>query len=696
MSAFSSTINSSGSGTNHWHQLAVLLHHAPLMAAVLMHRPPPAIPSGKCIADIAASAQQYGLTELLEKHLFGGFLLTPRAQQDQWPLSPRDVAGRLFPGTDQELLQVAPWIHVPILAVQRKKGRAVSMMVGLLPDSTDCRAIGSPTPDARTAEAVCRACRIAGAGNGVIYWFLQQEDEQPVQGNSLALPVALAVEFLCRSASWPEGLYATGELEEDGSIVPVAHVREKYRCIAPSCRLFLAPADMTLPHSADQPVHGCTSFDDACFAATLYSGGTTAADISLYQACWISEHNFFNNFHELPQAMAKSPRAREFFRRAAAEPESHLHLLTGCFRRCRHDRRRGQYLAELFTPEKIENLTGNSPSLDFSAFNWCLAAVAFHNHCGQVRESRRWRSCADSLLSRVDLMEIGRFINHTFVGHRFNRYDFRPEATPELTAVLEQEEKKQEVYPGSNALLGALYGTLAQNFGFCGPSRLPSLLEMTYRARKAFGRKYLHETERLLNYEIYGYLDSGQPKQARQLTGKYLGLGDSCGPEDWLQQAETLLTAPDASGPFKAALVMRLLSEIGYKPSPAYITARISIICRQRGHPWQLIALNLGRMAAAAGRLEDAGQLFHHSLRICLADSDTMRPMGLLALGELYTTGLTDDDDYRKAQEINKWLKQTDRLNTDHFHAIFGLMDSKELLHGVNLERNRLFPFSYR
>lgn len=658
--------------------------------------PPPAIPSGKCIAEITASAQQHGLTELLEKHLFGGFLLTPRDRQDLWPLSARDGAGRLFPGADLELLQAARWIHVPVLAVQGKNGRVVSMMLGLLPDSTDCRAIGSPAPDARTAKTVCTACRVAVRGQGVVYWFLQLGDEQPVRGNSLALPVALALEFLRRSAFWPEGLYATGGLAPDGNIVRVDHIRKKYNSIAPYCRLFLAPADTALPRTADQPVHACTNFDDACFTAVLYSGGTTAADILLYQACWISEYNFFHHFHELPLNMVKSDRACDFYRRVQAEPGEYLELLSRCFSKCSHDRQRGQIMADLFTPERIQGLAGRSTSYGFSAFNWCLAALAFHNHCGQVTESRCWSSCAETLRTTVDPKEINRFINHSFVGRRFNRYDFRPEPTPELAAVLKQEEKKQEVYPGSNALLGALYGTLAQNYGFCGPSHLPSLLEMTASARQAFGRKYHRETERLINYEIYAYLDSGRTEQARQLIGNYLGLDESCGSDEWLQQVEILLTALEVSGPFRLALVLRLLSEIGYKPSPSHITGSTSIICRQHGHPWQLISLNFGRMAATADLLEDAGHLFRHSLRICLADSDTMRPMGLLALADLHATGLAAGNDYRKTQELRTWLKQTDRIHSDHFQTILGLTDNEKMLDAVNRERGCLFPFSYR
>jgi hypothetical protein len=139
-----------------------------------------------------------------------------------------------------------------------------------------------------------------------------------------------------------------------------------------------------------------------------------------------------------------------------------------------------------------------------------------------------------------------------------------------------------------------------------------------------------------------------------------------------------------------------LLSEINCSPSPDHITEKLSLICRQHGHPWQLISLNLGRMAASAGCLEEAEQLFRHSLQICLKDSDTMYPMGLLALAELHRTDLARDDDYQKAREIMRWIKRTELLNADHFQLLLSLTAPEELLHEVNRKRCRLFPFSYR
>jgi hypothetical protein len=693
LSALLSNVERKISQTDHWHQLAILLRQEPDVAQSLLRRPPPpGIPTERSIADITASARQQNLTELLAKHLLSGFLLTPEDRQPQWPISAADTVEDLFSGTGQKILQALSWIQIPILAVQGTRGRIIFMMSGLLPDSSGCYAVGQPTPDSRTADAVSRACRVGGWEQGVVYWFLQPDDEQPVQGNSLGLPIALGLDLLLASVSWPEGLYATGGLDPDGTIVPVDHILEKYRSAAFSCRLFLAPADSALPRDPARPIHGCADFDDACFTARLYSNGISAADILLYQACWISERNFFYHFHELPPAMLTSDRARYFYQQVQAEPDIFLELLGRSFSKCSHDQLRGKIMADLFSPENIQALATRSSSHAFAAFNWCLAVLAFHNHCGQVSASRSWRSCAETLRSMVDLKEINRFINHSFVDRRFNRYDFRPDPTPELAAVLKQEENKQKVYPGSNGLLGSLYGTLAQNFGFCGPAHLASLLEMTDRSRQAFGRKYQLETQRLINYEIYAFLDSARLEDAVQLTAKYLGLDASSRPEDWFKQMEVSLF----SEPFKAALVLRLLSEIGYTPAGSWITGSIPLICRHHGHPWQLIALNLGRMAVTAHRLEDGELLLRHSLRICQADSETMLPMGLLALAELHAAALARAEDYSTARAIRIWLKETTYLNGDHFQPILELTAGEELLDEVKRKRSRLFPFSYR
>lgn len=667
------------------------------MARSLLRRPPPPdIPQGKCLAEIRSAAGRHGLTELLEKHLLSGFLLTLPERRKQWPLSLDNIAKQLSVDTDLKILQTASWIQVPILTVQGTRSQTISMLIGLVRNSTECRVIVPPVPDRETIKTVDNACRTAGWSKGVACWFLQAGDEQPVSGQSLALPTALALDFLKRSTPWPPDLFATGGLALDGRVLRVDGLKEKYDFIACSCRLFLTPAGNLLHSDSNRTVYGCATLDEARFAARLYSDGAGSADIALYQACMVSEEHYFRHFHKLTPAMAQSKKAEIFFQRAADDPEKYLEMLTRCFSRCSHDRQRGQRLAEMFTPETILSLTGSEPSLDFAAFNWCLAAMAFYNHQGRVTESRDWCECAGALYENVDRVEIVKAVNHGFICNRFNRYDFRPELTPDLAAILETEEKKQETYPGSNYLLGALYGTLAQNFGFCGPACFSSLVTMTEKARQAFGRKYLRETERLFNYEIYGHLDCGNLEQARKLLRPYLGPDMDREPVNWPRQIESLLTGMDDASPFRLALVLRFLGDTGYRVPAPWMAETLFTIRGRHGHPWQLIALNLGRMAIRSGALDEAGEFLRHSRDICLSDGDTMRPMALLPLAELHKTGHAEPGQYCQALEISQWLERTTGLKRDHFRPILGITDGAKLLQEVNRQRARLFPFSYR
>ena len=127
--------------TGHWHQLAVLLKHCPDMANAFLRRPPPPdMPAGECITRLRSSADQHDLSELFEKHLFSGLLATPLKQRNQWRLPADDIAQRLFPDTDLKILLAAPWIQVPILTVQGNNSQTISMMIGLVRDSTEYRA----------------------------------------------------------------------------------------------------------------------------------------------------------------------------------------------------------------------------------------------------------------------------------------------------------------------------------------------------------------------------------------------------------------------------------------------------------------------------------------------------------------------------------------------------------------------------
>ena len=260
------------------------------------------------------------------------------------------------------------------------------------------------------------------------------------------------------------------------------------------------------------------------------------------------------------------------------------------------------------------------------------------------------------------------------------------------------EGKRQAFFSGSNYLLGALYGTLAQNYGFCGPTHLSAVLEMLARAEDAFGGKYYLEKERLINYRIYALLDSGMARDTTSLLNDYLGLNSEAGQDDWFQEVQNLLTTKNSTNVFKAALALRVLADTGYHPSLPKNTGLncVPALLEQTSHPWQLIALNLGKILLSVNQSNEAEELFRHSVHACLSGGDTLQPMGLLALAELHAAGLANTYDYQKIQEIIRWLGQTTALNTKHFRPILDTATPESLLEEVMKKRNTLFPFSYR
>jgi len=605
-----------------------------------------------------------------------------------------ELISRYLQNVSPDIALACQWITIPILVVQGQ-AKIVWMMLGQTTNHEECRCVAFPAPDEQTIKNIHTATNLVGRSHGFIYCFLQHSWEQAVRGPSLGLPIAVAARLLQKSRPWPKGIYATGAVGTGGTLEPVAHIQEKHHVAQTSgCRLFLMPASGNPP--VLQNLHSCTTFADACFAVDLYSCGIPADKAAVFQACRYSIGALLSHFHELPTPFLETKQYGQLLQQAAGNPQQYLEPLCACLQRCCHDRKRGQYLADLFSPEQLTRILEKNPKMAFKAFNWCLACISYANHSGRVNESTCWTSIAGQMLPLVDPEEVGKLLNHGFVGQRFNRYDFRPEPTPELAAFLQMEEKRQAVYSSSNYLLGALYGTLAQNYGFCGPTHQAALLEMTTKAEDAFGGKHYREKERLVNYQIYALLDSGMIKEATSLLNSYLDLNTQSGQVDWFQKTKDLLNSSGVDTAFKAALTLRVLADTGYQVVDATYRECIASILKHTSHPWQLIGLNLGKMLLSVKKRNEAEELFRHSLRICLAGGDTMHPMGLLSLTELHAAGLASKHDYEEAQKMNQWLAGTTALNTDHFRLILGLTNPKILLKKIMEKRNALFPFSYR
>ena len=690
---------------NHWLQLLILLRNSSNAAACFLRSPGHVTaPSEATLSKIVSLAGQAYLQEEVEIPLLSGVLLASTTQRKAWAAVGCDDAvlqnliTRYLPGPAPESLLDCFWIHAPILTVQGQAVQCIQMLLTLNGQDQKNVCLGHPRPEQSIRDTLTQGFRLGSREwQGFMYWFLQPENDQPVSGDSLGLTAALAARFLFQSRPWPRGLYATGAVDMSGTLLPVVHTRDKIRSVAYDCRLFLLPQGNYLPALTDfsEITSYCCDVDDACRSVEMFVQEVPANTMHLYQSCLYSVTELLSHFHALPFFVLNSPQCQQLLLSSGSRSGQYLDKLCKALQQCSYDPERGKLLAAILNPEKILTLIRQHPQLVFSGFNWCLACINLYNHIGRIERSEQWTSLAEHLISRVDAQELNRFLNKEFVATRFNRYDFRPDLPPALCALLEQEENKQEIISGRNYLLGALYGTLAQNYGFCGPDWLDSLLEMCEKAAPCFGNKHYLNRNRLKNYQIYALIDSKRAEDALALVNPYLLLSPGAGPDQWFQHVLQLLMEKEVNREhsFQAALVLRVLSFIGYALPLADSLLNIHFCSH---HPWQLIALNLGKIHYAGNRENEAVRLFHHCLRICLAGGSTMRAMGLLPLAEMHYLGCAGKQEYEQADTIRKHLVHTNGLHSDHFSIITDITAAEELLDIVRQQRSVLFPFSYR
>lgn len=710
MSVFSIT-DSQGLAT-HWHKLHVLLRHTPASAVAELRRPCPQVlpPSIDFLDELKPLARDAGLADLFARHLLSGLLTACSVLDKSWMECTERLIRHHLPGVDPALALHSTWTPVPVPVCRGRNGSVIWFMLGRTDRPMAPACVADPEPDPRTLTALTAALeRVPGSVNhACLFWSIQDTHERPVSGDSLQLPMAMAARMLDDETRWPGGLFATGALDALGRLRPVDHIMEKYHAVAWENRLFLFPQPSVITTVPPQNSLACVTLDDALFAATWFSSGMAPEKIALYRACQQRTELILDHFPELPIELINLPQFRHHLEKVKKTPETFLPQLCTALQRCSFDPVRSRQLADLCPVSSLTRLFTESSGPYHIFLEWCLAQVNYLNHRGKVTETREWKTVAERIRQQIKSCDegSGELLNHLMVTLRFNRYDFRPEPPAALTSFLREEEEIHCRRPRDNRLLGAMYGTLAQNYGFCGPEFFTGLLKMCRRAETAFGSRYRHETIRLQNYRIYGLLDSGYFRAAEILTARYLGLDSAAAPTAWLQTIADMIDQSEQNTashfPFLTATVIRVLADLfpetGQPVTPGTAPLQTTALrtLQEKAHPWQLTALNLGRLFLATGARQQAEKLLRHSLHLCLAGGETMRAMALLPLAELEQSQLARQDDYRMAEETVRWLHSTDTINSDHFRALQPQREGKSLLMTVFRNRAHLFPFTYR
>ena len=244
-----------------------------------------------------------------------------------------------------------------------------------------------------------------------------------------------------------------------------------------------------------------------------------------------------------------------------------------------------------------------------------------------------------------------------------------------------------------NSTLGALYGSMAQNFGFCGPRFIDQTLRCADLAEKCFaeGRflEYREESLRPFSYATYALLDAGDVEKVTEVLCSYLDL----------DSLELVPEACEGFSPWGHAIVARFFAESEH---PGMASRYLVDALRMKQglvkpvHPWQLWLYNLGRIALALGRKQDAKNLFDESFELCLSQEHgpTVHLMALLPLAGLDFLG--ECDRVRANLVGNRLRAEAQTLNPKHFRLLVEEPDLKKILSRLREKPGALFPFSYR
>lgn len=556
----------------------------------------------------------------------------------------------------------------------------------------------------RRAEKACRnLCPAKDDQRFVCYPLTIFNRMNQFRQTSLGLPVALGFMALLTGKSIPGELVATGSIQEDGSVRKVGHLSRKVKHARHmGFKVSLFPIDSHRPLGIDgMELLPVDNLRQAWMFARLFTPGR-AADLILMGNMLKNPRAFVNNCTGLPvpwlewalknglnsgigSSMKKSPALFGMF----------VEKLGTCLDK--GDFARGEALAE-WVDSSIDNLKdASSPFL----FKWYTLNLSVANHRGNTPVADLWQNKADAMVKNAsvkDAESFATFYNHAFICQHHNRYNFHPELPPFLGRIchsLEGQYKSQcELVPdATNETLGALYGSIAQNFGFCGPEYLEETRTYCELSGKVYGcdntPRQTANRLRPHNYLLYACLDAGRPDEAESTLLVYLEV-------DGLQALQADMFRFSAW--HHAALARFFAIDKARNEMEKYVKWALDNKVRliEPTHPWQLWLNNMGRVCYTLGDMKNARKFFRESLELCFSPTmgPTVQVMGLLPLSGLRRISAMEGSVADSVEMRIRALAKN--LNPDHFRLLLENSDFLGTLDILWARPEVLFPFTYR
>jgi hypothetical protein len=657
----------------------------------------------------AALGPENPLFKLIALHIISGFLVF-KENRDSWAedwLKHNIPVPDYLSGLSLEQAGAGKWQAVPVILMGDQEPFLRYFITGLVPGITGPvqwpdwagRIMAHPSREAvQNAADASLGLKPMPAKHGFYCCPLAVPNKEiQFKGRSLGLSLALGFSSLLDEAPLVQEILATGVIRSDGRVEKVGYLDQKIAGAEKQFKAFLYPSDNFQPQVKNLVRLPVENLDQAWMLTRIYTPGS-AGQLSLFLDMLRDPRQFIRNIKAVPATWLEwvscHGTARSVLENITASPVLFSALTDRLESAVTHSHNQtAQAISDLMSEEKY--LTRIQETAPLSAFRWAGLNLCLCNHRGRISQAQSWSETAEYLLDRAlaaDLRAVTDFFNYRFVA-RHNRYEFRPELPDRLNRLLEVLERQYSHQCAFGCpvhlTLGAIYGSVCQNFGFCGPAFLPMTKTYAAKARAALGEntvpEYKHEWLRQHNYLTYALLDAGETESAQNTLFAYLDI------DQW-EQAWPIL--PDFSQ-WQHALTARFFADTGAGETYYQWAAEHPGKFLMKEHPWQIWHYNMGRMAIALGQRTEAAIWFRQSLGLCLSQDfgPTVRVMALLPLSRLLSLGLLCKKEITDAAEMIKTAAQ--KLSREHFRMLN--QDGFEtVLEKIGNAPERLFPFSYR
>jgi len=517
------------------------------------------------------------------------------------------------------------------------------------------------------------------------------------KNTSVGLPLALGFARLLTQKNITEQLAATGSITVNGSITKVGHLEKKIAGIDPGFDGLLFPSENTVVKNKKNIIFlPVSTFEQAWMFVSLYSG-RDKDKLPLLSHIVKNPKLFVKNIGNLPAQWIiwiKQERSIDKILNEIIQDPSLFFIFTSHFEKIveNYQLDTGKAISKLIEDDVLEQLSKKAP---VSALKWCAANLSLANHLGRIKAASKWEQYGLKMTKTVlkaDINTVVTFYNHAMV-FAHNRFSFCKNLPADLKKLMEflesQYQKKCQFGCSTDLLLGRLYGTIMQNFAFCGPGNIKQSEIFSQKARKALGEgmtsEFRKEWKRHLGYITFARLDAEDFIRAEESLKAYLEV-------DCL---EDILVQKEEPGPWGYALLARFFQQTGKHPLKIkfyqWIMQRLNRITTA-DHPWQLFYYNTGQIAFSLGHEDKAEKLMNTSIDICFSNhlGPSIHVMSLLPISMLVHYKKNTEPAWEKGVKLS-----AGKLDAGHFNFL-KKYNFHTALKQVKKHPEQIFPFTYR